>query len=482
MNGKNIGQLITCICFGALISWMLSLYGCASIGAPMGGPKDSLPPVLTKALPENFTPNFREKTITLQFNEFVDVANVFEKLIVNPPLNKFPVVERKLRTVTVRIKDTLESNTTYSWRFDGVIKDVNEGNPFGNYTYVFSTGPSFDSANFSGRVISAQTGKADSTLLVVLHRDLSDTAIVKSKPRYVTRLDSSGIFRFSYLSPGRYNVFALKDEGMKRYTDSSIPFAFYNNVIEVSDSTPPAELLYFVAREREAEKIAPASADKEKNKKKEEGEAGNDKKPKGLTLGITQQGAHDILQDLRLEFNRPVKSIDSSLILLTDTAYRIQRPFRVSLDSSGSSLVVAHPWKMQTTYFLLIKKGFAVDSAGSTFRQDDTLRLQTRDEGDYGSLKIKFTGLNLADNPVLQFVENNTIYKSVPLSSVLFSDKLFKPGQYELRLLMDTNKNGIWDTGDYFTRRQPERTIDLGEKISVKGNWENELDIEVKND
>ena len=478
MSVKNLGGLITCIWVGALVSWMVSLYSCASIGAPMGGPRDSLPPVLERANPQNFTPNFKAKTITLNFDEYVDVANVFEKLIINPPLDKFPVVERKLRTVTIRIKDTLEENTTYSWRFDDVIKDVNEGNPFGNYTYVFSTGPNFDSATFSGRVIGAQTGKVDSTLLVVLHRDLSDTAIVKTKPRYVTKLDSAGVFRFSYLAPGRYNVFALKDEGMKRYADSSIPFAFHDEVIEVSDSTNPVKLLYFVAKERVEDKPSASSAEEDKKAKKEEEDQA--KKPQNLAIR-TSQGSHDILEDLHLEFNRKVKSFDSSLILLTDTNYRVQRQVSIKLDSAAKGLVVSHPWKIGTLYYMIFKKGYAFDSADITNRQDDTLRIQTKGESDYGSLKIKFSGLNLEDNPVLQFVENNKIFKSVPLTTATFSDKLFKPGQYELRLLIDSNKNGIWDTGDYYTKRQPERTIDLGEKISVRGNWENEVDIQVNN-
>ncbi len=481
MNKNSYRGLISCLLGGALVSWMLSIYGCASIGAPMGGPKDSLPPVLEKANPLNFTPNFNAKTITLEFDEFVDVANVFEKLIINPPLNKFPVVERKLRTVTIRIKDTLEKNTTYSWRFDDVIKDVNEGNPFGNYTYVFSTGPTFDSATFSGRVIGAQTGKVDSTLIVVLHRDLSDTAIVKTKPRYVTKLDSAGVFRFSYLAPGRYNVFALKDEGMKRYSDSSIPFAFHNEVVEVSENTPPVKMLYFVAKERVPEK--PSGTESVVEKK--EGETQDkDKKPQTLSVRLSQesQGSHDILKDLHLQFNRPVKTIDSSLIVLTDTNYRAQRQVSVKLDSSGKELIISHPWKLGMEYLMIFKKGFAFDSAGLTSKQDDTLQVRAKGESDYGLLKIQFSGLNTEDNPVLQFVENNNIYKSVPLTSNTFLDRLFKPGQYELRILFDLNKNGIWDTGDYYTRRQPEQTIDLGQKITVRGNWDNELDVTVNRD
>ncbi len=462
--------LISC----TLVSWMFCLYGCASIGSPLGGARDSLPPVLVKVNPENFTPNFKAKTITLNFDEFVDVANVFEKLIVNPPLDKFPIVDRKLRTVTIRIKDTLEPNTTYSWRFDDVIKDVNEGNPFGNYTYVFSTGSTFDSATFSGRVINAQTGRPDSTLIVVLHRNLSDTAVVILKPRYVTKLDSSGIFHFNYLAPGRYNVFALKDEGMKRYTDSTIPFAFHDEVIEVSDSSSPVEMLFFRAKEEKKTNEAPQQ-EQEKKKKEEE------QKPKALMVRQSPeiQGNHDILKDYKVEFSSPVRSFDSSLVVFTDTLYRPQRPYTIQLDSTGHNLVISHRWKLETFYSLIFKKGFAADSTGRSFPKEDTILFRTKGEAEYGLLKIQFAGLRFEDNPVLQFFEGEKLVRSHPLTGNTFLDKLFKPGQYEIRILLDKNKNGIWDTGDYYMRRQPERTLAVDQKISVKGNWENEYSIDM---
>jgi hypothetical protein len=471
MNAKGFLYLANWVVAGAVFSWLISFYGCASIGSPLGGSKDSLPPVLVKALPENFTPNFKAKTITLNFDEYVEVANVFEKLIINPPLEKFPLVDRKLRTVTIRIKDTLEPNTTYSWRFDDVIKDVNEGNPFGNYTYVFSTGPTFDSASFSGRVIGAQTGRPDSTLIVVLHRNLSDTAIEKLKPRYITKLDSSGVFRFDYLAPGRYNVFALKDEGMKRYTDSTIPFAFHSEVIEVSDSTSPVEMLFFQAKQLPETQPSPSPDEKEGKNKEEE-------KPKNLLVRQSQdiQGNHDIMEDYKVQFNSPVQTFDSTLLVFTDTLYK-PLPYNIKLDSTGTNLIISHAWKLETYYSLIFKKGFATDSTGRSFSKEDTILFRTKGEADYGLLKIQFSGLQPELNPVLQFYESDKLIRSQPLSGNTFLEKLFKPGSYNIRILLDKNKNGVWDTGDYYTKLQPERTLSIEQKISVKGNWENEYDI-----
>ncbi|HZG23788.1 MAG TPA: Ig-like domain-containing protein, partial [Chitinophagaceae bacterium] len=114
--------------------------GCANIVAPTGGPRDSLPPVLISVTPEDSSLNFTGNRVTFVFNEFVDLQNVRENLIVSPTPKIDPIVDFKLRTVNVRIKDTLEPNTTYSYNFGNSIRDNNEGNQLRNFTYVFSTG------------------------------------------------------------------------------------------------------------------------------------------------------------------------------------------------------------------------------------------------------------------------------------------------------------------------------------------------------
>jgi len=58
--------------------------GCAQMGYPTGGPKDSLPPVLIKATPEINTVNFSGNKITLQFNEYIDIQNIQDNLLVSP--------------------------------------------------------------------------------------------------------------------------------------------------------------------------------------------------------------------------------------------------------------------------------------------------------------------------------------------------------------------------------------------------------------
>lgn len=428
-------------------------------------------------MPENFTPNFKSKSIELNFDEYVELNSVFEKLIINPAMEKFPLIDRKLRTVTIKIKDTLEANTTYSMRFDDAIRDVNEGNPLGNFTYVFSTGDKFDSASFSGRVLGAETGKVDSTLLVVLHNNLADSAIEKLKPRYITKMDGKGFFRFNYLAPGKYNVYALKDEGVKRYNDSSLPFAFYSNVIDVSDSTTPVEMLFFVAKKRD-EKVQNPETQPEVKKPVTDEEM-EEAKTLNYRISTGPGSNQDIFNPLTLNFQKALKTLDSSKILFSDTLFKPISGYNLQLDSAAKELTLTYKWKLDTWYQLVFLKGFAADSAGITTTRNDTVRFQTKGEADYGSLKIEFAGLDFAENPVLVMLENSKITRSFPLKGAIFTDKLFKPADYEIRILLDRNGNGIWDTGDYWKKIQPERVLAIEKKINVKANWDNEFLIDI---
>src|SRR5579871_2375588 len=88
--------------------------GCANIVPPTGGRRDSLPPVLVYATPLDSARNFTGNRITLAFDEYVDMdQSSLQNIIVSPTPKLMPVIEHKLRNVTIKLKDTLEKNTTY---------------------------------------------------------------------------------------------------------------------------------------------------------------------------------------------------------------------------------------------------------------------------------------------------------------------------------------------------------------------------------
>ena len=159
--------------------------GCANIVPPTGGPKDTLPPVLIEADPEMraLNVNVNSNKIVLTFDEYIDLKDISKNLIVSPVPKQMPSGPFPSESHYHYLKDTLQPNTTYALNFGKAVTDVNEGNVLKNFTYVFSTGRYIDSLQYSGRVIMANTGKPDSTLIVMLHDQLYDSAVAKVRPQ-----------------------------------------------------------------------------------------------------------------------------------------------------------------------------------------------------------------------------------------------------------------------------------------------------------
>lgn len=466
--------VITCI--------FISLLGvsCAVIVPPGGGPKDSLPPVLVKAVPNDSTTHFNANRVVLTFDEYVQLDNnLNDNLIVSPIPNTQPFIESKLHNVTVRLKDSLEANTTYSINFGKAIKDVNEGLPYKDFTYVFSTGNHIDQNTFSGTVTLAETGKIDSTLIVILHNNLSDTAVEKVKPRYFAKLDGKGHFTFRFLPPGKFNAFVLPNDYSKKYDDSTKLFAFLNEPVNISDTASTGSVLFY-AYQQAKEKPKPATTSnsndetsENKSKKERDKEKKEDKRLK-ITPGAADQG---LLEDYEFSFNRKLKTFDSTAILLTDTNYKAIPNYKVSLDTGRTKVRIKYTWPENTEYKLIITKNAATDSADIALTKNDTLSFSSKSESDYGSIRLRFNDVDLAKNPVLLMMKGDDIYQTVPLTTREWYQKLYEPGDYEMRILYDDNKNGVWDPGNYKERKQPEIVEAVKRKLTIKANWDNEVEI-----
>ena len=445
----------------SIVEFQSLISGCAQIIAPSGGPRDTLPPVLVSTVPKQPAINFTGNHINLYFDEYVQIADLQQNLLVSPTPKKNPYVDYKLKSVTIRLRDTLEPNTTYTIDLGNSIRDINENNIVRNFRYVFSTGATIDSLTFSGRVQEAETGKVDSTMIVMLYKNLDDTAVVKLKPKYIARLDSLGRFTFQNLAAGEYKVYALKDvDGSRTWNNKLELFAFANSSVMVNSNTSPV-ILYAYAEEKEKPKVT----------------ASTEKKLRYSTKVLSEK--QDVQKDLVVEFNKPLKNLDKQKVLLTDTLNNIIKNVTVTTDSTNKNLIIKTNWVQDAAYKLVIAKDFATDSTGLALAKSDTLRFKTKGENDYGIVKLTFINLDRSKNPVLEFVQNNIVINAYPLTSDRWSSSLFNPGEYEMRILYDDNKNGIWDPGNFAKKIQPEKVYSISQKLSVRENFEKDIDIEL---
>jgi hypothetical protein len=168
--------------------------------------------------------------------------------------------------------------------------------------------------------------------------------------------------------------------------------------------------------------------------------------------------------------------LDAKKIILTDTNFN-NIATKISIDSTQKNISIRTKWKEGAQYRLLVFKDAFSDSSGIQLAKQDTIRFVTKQETAYGNLIIRFSNLAAVVHPILQFIKDGEIYKSIPITSPQWSDKLFPPGEYEVRILFDENNNGKWDPGSYSKKVQPEKGMTLDTKLIIKANWDNEREI-----
>jgi hypothetical protein len=446
--------------------------GCANIVPPGGGDRDSIPPVLTGAVPKDSAVNVTQQKITFTFNEFIELKNASEKVLISPFPATQPIIEYKLRTVTVKLKDSLLPNTTYTIDFGNAVVDLNESNPLDGLQYVFSTGNTIDSNKLSGRVVLAETGKTDSTMFALLYTKQEDSTVAKDRPRYVARVDGEGNFSFNNLPAGKFYVYALLDmDGNKKYNQPTEQFAFLDSSVTVSNTTDPVTLFAFAA---EKEKPRPASA--------AGGQAATKDGVKQLRYSSNlQSGAQSLLDSLELSYQKPIRKLNAAGIrLLVDSVTEL-KDVLIQNDSVNQKIIIYTKWVPGKNYQLFLNKTYAQDTSGLQPVKDDTISFRVKAENEYGSFRIRFNNVDTSKHPVLLFYSNDQLVGSFPVTGKELYRNLYNPGNYELGILYDTNRNGVWDAGNYFTKpkRQPEIVRQLSNKLTIKENWDNELVIDL---
>ena len=444
-----------------IISGVLSS-GCAQIGIPTGGIKDTLPPKLIRATPAFGTRNVTGNKVTLEFDEYIDVNDLQQNLLISPLQNRNPSIVANPRSITLKFRDSLLPNTTYNINFGNAVRDINENNVLKNLTYVFSTGSSIDSLTLNGKVTLAETGGTDSTLLVLLYRNAEDSTVKTKKPNYIAKVNTDGTFNFTNLPAASYKIYALKDgDGGKTYNSLSEIFAFYDADINPLNNENISLLAFAQELPKDNKSVSSSKPLVEKK----------------LKVSNNIQGTKDLLEPLELLFNNPLKIIDTAKIYLTDTLYKQVKPLRYFTDSTAKKIIINVNWKPEDNLVLIIDKSAVQDSADNQLSKSDTVKFTTKRAEEYGKLTLRFNDLDLTKNPVIQFVSGESVKYSYPLLSSTYTNPRFQPGEYTVRILYDGDKNGKWTPGNYSKKLQPEIVVALPQKLSVRADWDNEREI-----
>ncbi|KAA6321084.1 hypothetical protein EZS27_029222, partial [termite gut metagenome] len=211
---------------------VLVLYSCASIGRPEGGAIDETPPRFIGSAPVAGALNSKRTRITLEFDEYIKLEGVNEKVIVSPPQVQRPEIKPAGKKININLLDSLRENATYIIDFSDAISDNNEGNPLGNFAFTFSTGEAIDTLVVSGVLLAASDLEPVKGMLIGLHADLADSAFTSFPFDRVSRTDSRGRFSIKGIAPGAYRLFGLMDADQNfMFSQKSEAIAFLDSLV-----------------------------------------------------------------------------------------------------------------------------------------------------------------------------------------------------------------------------------------------------------
>lgn len=531
--------LFICITFAILGS------SCAKRGTITGGLKDTLAPVLNRSYPANYSTDFKEKSFKLSFDEYIKLKNINKQLIISPPMKKAPEVlpTTASKDITVRFNDTLQPNTTYSFNFGESIQDNNEGNPYKQFKYVFSTGTYIDSLTLSGKVKDAYSNKTDNFVSVMLYdvnESFNDSVIYKQNPRYITNtLDSATVFTLENLKAGKYLLVALKDQNSNyKFDPKNEKIGFHKEYISIPNDTLYEIELFKETPEFKSFKPAQASGNRltmgyEGNAKeakitlqrggrnletittklpekdslqiwfppiKLDGEVKTDslaffiengKYSEKYSVKIKNQKMDTLSFSSKFSGELPLREMFALTSNLPLTKFDESKMQLVNKDSAAVAFKTVYDVMKQELKFDFIKEplekyklrllpGALTDYTG---KANDTLsyRFETKNLSEFGNLRLTLE--NVKSFPIIIEL---TDAKGTVLAAA-YSEKestinfdLVKPALFTLRVIYDTNKNGEWDAGNYLQKQQSEEVIYFPKEIDVRANWDVEQPFNLK--
>jgi len=532
---KKIYFIVFFIFFGGLIF----LSSCAKRGVITGGPKDTIPPFIINSNPKNFATEFSGKEIKIHFNELIKVKDINKQLIISPPMKKQPIIvpqSSASKYISIKILDTLQPNTTYSFNFGQSITDNNEGNSYSQYKYVFSTGSYIDSLSIVGKIKDAYEQKPDNFVSIQLYdaSTFTDSTIFKYSPLYVTNtLDSAKHFALENLKKGSYYMIALKDKNNDTKFNPKIDkIGFLKDKITLPNDTV-FELELF--KEKQLFKVekpiqqsnnkyfmgfsgdpidAKITAQSNGNQipikmtafpvsgkdsvqlfvpmlkadsltftiKKDNYQKSFTTKIKALktidslAIEAKQKSILHFREAFTLKTKTPLEKIDVGKIILRAKDSSIVN-FTIDYKEFEQDVIFNFDKKEEQKYTLKILPGAFIDFYNSS---NDSLSFSfyTKSLSDYGNLKVTLKKVNRF--PLILEVLNSkgiVVANTISNGEKIIPFDLLEPAIYSLRIIYDDNKNGVWDTGNYLEKRQAEEIIYLPKLIDVRTNWDVEQDF-----
>ena len=171
----------------------------------------------------------------------------------------------------------------------------------------------------------------------------------------------------------------------------------------------------------------------------------------------------------KIQSDAPILAIDTSRIhLISDSI-----PINYSVRFTDFELVFEFIHNENQTFNLTLSEG-AVLSTYENYNDSISLSAYSKDESALAALKINI--LLATDDYFIELLKEEKVIDRIEAGEELIFKELL-PSKYQLRLTLDSNKDGKWTAGDYFENSQAEKVIYYKEKLKLRANWELEIDF-----
>lgn len=519
--------------FYILYLLILVLAACASLQQPQGGPRDKQPPKALEEVPKNLSRNFKGNKIDITFDEYFKLSNELSEISISPAMEIPPFYKVKKKTLEITFKDSLEKNTTYTINFGKAIQDVNESNILKNFSFVFSTGPTLDSLQINGKVISSEDNLPVKDATVFIFPIERDSLFGKKRASMFTTTDSAGNFSLKNLKENTYSIYGLKESAVDRiYNSPNEEIAFLNKPIILNKDTSGIILKLFkeiperfrvISKQIEKDgrinyifnkPIAKPSLkfiDPEISNPIIEFSAKGDTASvwlknydfDSLKVSINSDGnpldtmivrrgkketyQRDILfsnnlsagkirpnSQLDIKFNVPIESINTDKITLLEDSTS-EKSFKLIKMDGTRTYQINYPWKVKKLYTLNLNEGAVKDIYGD-YNKNLKVSFNLDEVENYGNLSLKIEKSDSLKNYVFQLLtDKGGIYSESPIrtdTTLVFN--FIPTNKYKVRIIEDNNNNGVFDTGNLKLKIQPEKVWFFDKEIITRANWDRE--------
>ncbi len=521
--------------FFLLIAALLMAQSCAQMASPPGGKKDTLAPKLITSVPVNKSKNYKGKKLDLVFNEYVNVRNLNQELLITPNVGTYQTRIRP-NGLSILLDSALKDQTTYTFNFRNAIEDISERNVGKNIKLVFSTSNTIDSLSITGKIKSMDQNKAFENVLVGLYPYHDTLRIDKAKPYYFTKTDTSGIYTLENLAQGKYYMAAFIDGNNNLLYNSNkepidfITEPFFNlskneirnfsfslqnlDPLKIAKTTSTAKtVLYEMSRgiktfalENKKDLIYQIEGNRNvriyiKNQSSKDTLFLNASlsdsldRPYKIPLKVKfreivrkervvqtplqisympTQGKYLSPEDsLVLSFPKPVISWDSKRVQFkTEENETITLPDDAYLwNTYSNQLTIKKSYLPYRSKFLLNLEKGAFVSVENDSSDLQKQPFQFQDLEEYGSIEGRVG--DRPDHFIVQLLnESNFQVLYEQRTSHKFNFLHVEPGIYIIRAIEDKNRNGYKDIGNFLLKTKPESMYYLEGKVKLKANFQ----------